>query len=194
MICTLGRLRKLSAAAASSRPTTTRAVPVMPRASSATLADLVFGVSMPQLSTTMILPSLARSDRADLSASFTIFFGVFWSYLRGFGPWATPPPLKCGPRIEPWRALPVPFWAYGLRPPPRTSARVLVLCVPERRAASWAVTTWCITGTLGWTPNMSSSTSMVPASLPDTFLSVRVAMVSPSFRSAGPPSSRRCGR
>ena len=129
----------------------------MPRASSASLAVLVFGVSMPQLSTTMILPSFARSDRADLSASFTIFFGVFWSYLRGFGPRATPPPLKCGPRIEPWRALPVPFWAYGLRPPPRTSARVLVLCVPERRAASWAVTTWCMTGTFGWTANMSSS-------------------------------------
>ena len=73
----------------------------MPSASSASLAVLVFGESMPQLSTTMILPSLARSDRADLSASFTIFLGVFWSYLRGFGPWATPPPLKCGARMEP---------------------------------------------------------------------------------------------
>ena len=31
-----------------------------------------------------------------------------------------------------------------LLPPPRTSARVLVLCVPARRAASWAVTTWCM--------------------------------------------------
>ena len=27
----------------------------------------------------------------------------------------------CVARIEPWRALPVPFWRYGLRPPPDTS-------------------------------------------------------------------------
>ena len=47
---------------------------------------------------------------------------------------------------SPARARPVPFCFHGLAPPPRTSARVLVLCVPARRAASWAVTTWCITG------------------------------------------------
>ena len=50
-------------------------------------------VSKPQLSTTTTLPSLARSDRAERSASLIIFFGVFWSYLRGLGPRATPPPL-----------------------------------------------------------------------------------------------------
>ena len=42
----------------------------------------------------------------------------------------TPPPGRSGVRLEPWRALPVPFCAYGLRPPPRTSARVSVLAVP----------------------------------------------------------------
>ena len=74
--------------------------------------------------------------------------------------------VQCGARIEPWRARPVPFWWYGFAPPPRTSARVLVLCVPARRAASWAVTTWCITGTLGWMPKTSSSSSTSPASAP----------------------------
>ena len=45
-----------------------------------------------------------------------------------------------------------------------TSARVFVLCVPERAAASWAVTTWCMTAVLGSMPNSSSGTSTVPAS------------------------------
>ena len=62
-------------------------------------------------------------------------------------------------RIEPWRARPVPFWRHGLAPPPRTSARVLVLCVPARLAASCAVTTWCITATFGSMPKMSSGSS-----------------------------------
>ena len=50
--------------------------------------------------------------------------------------------------MEPWRARPVPFWRHGLAPPPRTSARVLVDCVPARRAAdrvivldSWGIDT-----------------------------------------------------
>ena len=46
----------------------------------------------------------------------------------------------------------MPFCFQGLAPPPRTSARVLVLWVPDRRAASWAVTTWCMTATLGSMP------------------------------------------
>ena len=121
---------------------------------------------------TTILPSAARSDSAERSARLIIFFGVFWSYLRGLGPRATPPPLKCGARVEPWRALPVPFCLNGFLPPPLTSARVLVLCVPARRAASWAVTTWCITGTLGWMPKMSSASSTSPAALPATVLTV----------------------
>jgi MFS family permease len=52
-------------------------------------------------------------------------------------------------------------------PPPRTWARVLVDCVPRRRAASWAVTTWCMTGRLGWMPNTASSRSTLPLALPD---------------------------
>ena len=45
----------------------------------------------------------------------------------------------------------MPFWRYGFLPPPETSPRVLVLCVPWRAAASWATTTWCISGTLAVT-------------------------------------------
>src|SRR3990170_2505334 len=75
------------------------------------------------------------------------------------GPWATPPPRHWGARLEPWRARPVPFWRHGLAPPPDTSARPLVEWVPERAAASWAVTTWCMTGTLGWIPKMAAGSS-----------------------------------
>ena len=81
--------------------TTTSALPCTPSAASAALAALVFGASKPHSSTTTTLPSAARSDRAERRASFTIFLGVFWPYLRGFGPRATPPPLKCGERVEP---------------------------------------------------------------------------------------------
>src|SRR5215212_5667735 len=127
MSCTSGRLRKLSAAAESSRPTTTSTRPSTPSAASAFRAAFVLGLSKPHPSTTTTRPSPARSERAERSASEIIFLGVFCRYLRGFGPNATPPPLYCGDRIEPWRALPVPFWRYGLAPPPRTSARVFVL-------------------------------------------------------------------
>ena len=129
-------------------------------------------------------PRLARSDSAERSASLIIFFGVRWAYERGLGPRAMPPPVNCGARIDPWRAWPVPFWRYGLAPPPRTSARVFVLWVPARRLASWAVTTWCITGTLGWMPNIASSSSTVPASLPARSFSVISAIAQPSFTAA----------
>lgn len=49
----------------------------------------------------------------------------------------------CGARILPARALPPPFWAHGLRPPPRTSPRVFVLCVPCCRRARCHRTTRC---------------------------------------------------
>ncbi len=72
-----------------------------------------------------------------------------WRPLRvvaRVGPCTTPPPANCGARAEPCRARPVPFWRYGFRPPPLTSPRVLVACVPCRAAASCATTTWCISG------------------------------------------------
>src|SRR4051812_42875070 len=78
--------------------------------------------------------------------------------------------------MEPWRARPVPFWRHGLAPPPRTWARVRVLALPARRAASWAVTTWCMTGTLGSMPNHSSSSVAVPAFLPEALFTSMLAM------------------
>src|SRR3954452_19381287 len=71
------------------------------------------------------------------------------------------PPANCGARVEPWRARPVPFWRYGLAPPPETAARLRVACVPRRRAASSASTTSCTSGPLNGTPNTSSSTVTV---------------------------------
>src|SRR3954447_8126713 len=72
-----------------------------------------------------------------------------------------PPPVQCGARIDPARARPVPFWRHGLAPPPRTMPRVLVACVPRRRAASSATTTSCTSGPLKGTPNTSSSSLCV---------------------------------
>src|SRR6202012_5199199 len=75
-----------------------------------------------------------------------------------------PPPAYCGARSEPWRARPVPFWRYGFLPPPRTSPRLLVLCVPWRAAASWATTTWWISATLVFASKIDSgSSTVVPA-------------------------------
>src|SRR3954471_10537369 len=71
----------------------------------------------------------------------------------------TPPPAKCGARIEPWRARPVPFWRHGLAPPPRTLPRVLVDAVPRRRALSSARTDSCTSGPLKRAPNAASSRS-----------------------------------
>ena len=88
-----------------------------------------------------------------------------------------------GERLDPWRARPVPFWRNGLAPPPRTSARVLVDCVPARAAASWAVTTWCSTARLGSSPKTVGSRSTVPRSWPAALrrVAVRVTGAGRSF-------------
>src|SRR4051794_39707022 len=72
-----------------------------------------------------------------------------------------PPPAKCGARIEPWRARPVPFWRQGFAPPPRTLPRVLVDAVPRRRALSSARTDSWTSGPLKRAPNAVSSRSTV---------------------------------
>src|SRR3954469_22869529 len=71
-----------------------------------------------------------------------------------------PPPAKCGARIEPWRARPVPFWRHGFAPPPRTWPRVLVDDVPWRRALSSARTDSWTSGPLKRAPKTTSSSSM----------------------------------
>src|SRR2546421_4721530 len=68
--------------------------------------------------------------------------------------------------MEPWRARPVPFCLYGFLPPPRTSPRVFTLCVPCRAAASWATTTWCISGMLACTLKTSSGSATARARSP----------------------------
>src|SRR3954467_2920545 len=70
-----------------------------------------------------------------------------------------PPPAKCGARIDPWRARPVPFWRHGFAPPPRTLPRVLVEWVPWRRAASSARTDSCTSGSWNSAPKAASSRS-----------------------------------
>src|SRR3954462_8936108 len=78
-----------------------------------------------------------------------------------------PPPAKCGARIEPWPARPVPFGPQGFAPPPRTSPRVLVDDVPCRRALSSARTDSCTSGPLKRGPKAVSSRS-TPVAPPRT--------------------------
>src|SRR5205085_9231487 len=73
-----------------------------------------------------------------------------------------PPPVQIGLRDEPARARPVPFWRQGLAPPPRTLPRVLVACVPWRRAASSARTDSCTSGPLKRAPKTASSSVALP--------------------------------
>src|SRR4051794_26196303 len=73
-----------------------------------------------------------------------------------------PPPVHTGERDEPARARPVPFWRHGLAPPPRTMPRVLVACVPWRRAAISARTDSWTSGPLNSAPNAASSSVTVP--------------------------------
>src|SRR4051794_3709364 len=72
-----------------------------------------------------------------------------------------PPPVQIGLRDEPARARPVPFWRQGFAPPPRTLPRVLVECVPWRRAASSARTDSCTSGPLKRAPKTASSSVAV---------------------------------
>src|SRR3954463_13848055 len=70
-----------------------------------------------------------------------------------------PPPAKCGARIDPWRARPVPFWRHGFAPRRRTLPRVFVDEVPCRRALSSARTDSWTSGPLKRAPNAASSRS-----------------------------------
>src|SRR3954464_7797170 len=70
-----------------------------------------------------------------------------------------PPPGHSGDRLEPARGRAVPFWRHGLAPPPRTLPRVLVACVPWRRAASSARTDSCTSGSWNSAPKATSSRS-----------------------------------
>ena len=74
------RFRNDFQATSSSRASTTstRSPSATPMALRAATASFVFGAAKPQSSMTVTMPSAARSERADRSASHTIFFGVRW--------------------------------------------------------------------------------------------------------------------
>src|SRR5438034_4710215 len=107
---------------------------------------LVLPSARPRRSTTTTSPEAILAARASRRAERRISVGIFLSYLRGVGPKGLPPPFHWVARIEPWRARPVPFCFHGFRPPPDTSLRPLVSCVPARRAASSFTTAWWTSG------------------------------------------------
>ncbi len=82
-------------------------------------------------SSTTVMESAALWMAVAIARRFSFLF-ILMLQSRGRGPKMTPPPGNKGLRLLPIRALPVPFWAKGFRPPPRTSARVFVLAVPRR--------------------------------------------------------------
>src|SRR5438874_1744184 len=128
--------------------------------------SFVRGDSNARSLSTMSCSFATLSDKADLIARRRIFFGTSWWYSFGLGPKTTPPWRYCGARVLPCRARPVPFCLYGFLPPPDTSPRVFTLCVPCRAAASWATTTWCISGMFACTLKMSSGSSTVRVGSP----------------------------
>src|SRR3954452_12244125 len=99
-----------------------------------------------------------------------------------------PPPVQCGARIDPARARPVPFWRHGLAPPPRTLPRVLVACVPCRRAASSARTDSWTSGPLNGAPNAASSSLTFAAAAPP---SLRASAIGPHLHQAVAPAGDR---
>src|SRR5262245_19193016 len=150
--------------------------PASPSPSSSCATRFVLYSSSVSPSTTATAPSFARSESALRSAARRIFLVSRCSWLRGTGPNTTPPPTHCGERIEPCRARPVPFWRQGLRPPPRTSPRVLVSCVPRRAFACWRRSAWCMTAIFGSMPQTVPSRSWLATTSPEV-LTMSIFMV-----------------
>ena len=100
----------------------------------------------PSSSTTRTLPSAARSDRAERRARRIIFLGVRWRSRGASGRGPRHRRASAAPGSSPGGRGRCPSGATAWRHRRATSARVLVLWVPARAAASWAVTTWCMTG------------------------------------------------
>ena len=121
----------------------------MPSPFSRVASVFVFASVTASASTTASSPAPSLAATASRSAARRISVGRRLSYLRGRGPNGLPPPFHWVARIEPWRARPVPFCFQGLRPPPETSLRPRVECVPARRAASSLTTAWWSRGMRG---------------------------------------------
>src|SRR4029077_19782925 len=120
----------------------------------------VLGSDRVAASTTTSLPSAALADSAVRRASLRTFFGRSEAWLRTTGPNALPPPLNCGAASLPWRARPVPFWAYIFLAVAVTSARPLVLCVPCWRRDSCHTTQRCRMSWRTGTANTASARSI----------------------------------
>src|SRR6185503_771123 len=111
-------------------------------------------------------PSFAFDESACRSASARTFLGKPMAWLRTTGPKERPPPRNCGALCAPWRAPPVPFWAYIFLVVRLTSPRSLVLCVPRWRLASCQLTQRWIRSTRGSSPKISFDSVALPLSLP----------------------------
>src|ERR1051325_9971182 len=163
MLC---RLRAASASPASTCVPSTISTLSRPSFARLVFSALVFPPSIAALSTTTMPPSLALADSACLSASARTFLGRPCSWLRTTGPNERPPPRNRLARIEPWRAPPVPFWAYIFLPVRQTSARFCTACVPARRLASCHLTQRCRMSARGSRPKIASERLTEPASAP----------------------------
>src|SRR5215471_4183624 len=186
-------LRRLRAAsfrpASTSAPSTISALE-RPSLAKLALSALVLPPSTAALSTTRMPPSLALADSACLSASARTFLGRPISWLRTTGPNERPPPRNRLARIEPWRAPPVPFWAYIFLPVRLTSERFCTACVPARRLASCHLTQRCRMSTRGSRPKIASDRLTEPASAPSKVV-IFNSISRPLF---GFRLRRRCGR
>src|SRR5512138_3121390 len=140
------------------------------------LSWAVLGSLSAALSTTISLPSAALADSAVRSASLRTFFGRSCAWLRTTGPNALPPPRNCGAASLPWRARPVPFWAYIFLAVAVTSARPLVLCVPCWRRDSCHTMQRCRMSLRTGTANTPSASSISPA-LPPSMVLTAIFMV-----------------
>src|SRR5690606_23575075 len=128
--------------------------------------SLVLGWPNWRSSSTMSSPARTFAERADRRAARRAFLGMDWRYSRGLGPNTTPPPTQIGERMLPCRARPRPFCRHGLRPPPRTSPRVLVDAVPWRWLARYVTTAWCSKASLTSAPKTVSDSSISPTGWP----------------------------
>src|ERR1700724_2831328 len=181
----LGRLRAASASPASTCAPSTISALSRPSLAKLALSALVLPPSIAALSTTRMPPSLALAESACLSASARTFLGRSCAWLRTTGPKERPPPRKRLARIEPWRAPPVPFWAYIFLPVRHTSARFCTAWVPARRLASCHFTQRCRISTRGSRPKIASDRLTEPASAPSSVV---------IFSSISRPRFRRFGR
>src|SRR3954451_9341433 len=162
MTLTSRRLRNDFTAVSSPSVSTTRMLPSPSNPAIASAAVRVDGVSNFDGSSAAIEPRSACTDRAARNARLRALRFTLTVYARGFGPKATPPPLRFGVDSAPTRARPVPFWRQAFAPVMLTSPRVWVDAVPRRCAASSARTASCTSGPWKRSPNTESSSASVP--------------------------------